>query len=106
MVGDSDVLVAASGADGKPACVLGVEFGERHFCDVELVGSIVGSPVGSRGGDLVGSASMAYRFEGLGGLGLVERRPWRVCLRWPLTVASEEGQCCIALRRVRPGKEE
>ena len=38
MVGDSDVLVAASGADGKPACVVGVEFGERHFCDVELVG--------------------------------------------------------------------
>ncbi len=39
MVGDGDVLVAASGADGKPACVVGVEFGERHFCDVELVGS-------------------------------------------------------------------
>ena len=39
MVGNSDVLVAASGADGKPACVVGVEFRERHFCDVELVGS-------------------------------------------------------------------
>ena len=39
MVGDSDVLVAASGADGKPACVVGVEFGEQHICDVELVGS-------------------------------------------------------------------
>ena len=39
MVGDSDVVVAASGADGKPACVVGVEFGERHFCNVELVGS-------------------------------------------------------------------
>ncbi len=39
MVGDSDVLVAASCADGKPACVVDVEFGERNFCDVELVGS-------------------------------------------------------------------
>jgi hypothetical protein len=38
------------------------------------------------------------------GLGLVERRPWCVCLRCPLMVASEEGQCFIALQRVRPGK--
>ena len=39
MVGDCDVLVADSCTDGKLACVVGVEFGERHFCDVELVGS-------------------------------------------------------------------
>ncbi len=39
MVGDCDVLVAASCTDGKPACVVVVEFGERHFWDVELVGS-------------------------------------------------------------------
>ncbi len=39
MVGNCDVLVVALCTDGKPACVVGVEFGERHFCDVELVGS-------------------------------------------------------------------
>ena len=38
MVGDCDVLVAAPGTDGKSACVVGVEFGEQHICDVELVG--------------------------------------------------------------------
>ena len=38
MVGDCDVLVAAPCSDGKSACVVGVESGERHFCDVELVG--------------------------------------------------------------------
>ena len=50
-----------------------------------------------------GMASGAKRFEDVG-LGLVERRPWHVYLRWPLMVASEKGQCFIALRRVRPGK--
>ncbi len=48
-------------------------------------------------------ASGAKHFEDLG-LGLVERRPWGICLRWPLMVASEEEQCFIALQRVRPGK--
>ena len=38
VVGDCDVLVASPCADGKSACVVGVELGERHFCDVELVG--------------------------------------------------------------------
>jgi hypothetical protein len=38
VVGDCDELVAASCLDGKSACVVGVESGERHFCDVELVG--------------------------------------------------------------------
>ncbi len=38
MVGDCDVLVAASCSDGKSACVVGVELGEQHFCNVELVG--------------------------------------------------------------------
>ncbi len=54
-------------------------------------------------GGASGVASGAKQFEDLG-LSLVEHRPWRVCLRWPLMVASEEGQCFIALRRVRPGK--
>ncbi len=38
MVGDCYVLVAASCSNGKSACVVGVEPGEQHFCDVELVG--------------------------------------------------------------------
>ena len=50
-----------------------------------------------------GVASGAKQFEDVG-MGLVERIPWRICLRWPLMVASEEGQCFIALQRVRPGK--
>ncbi len=50
-----------------------------------------------------GMASGANWFEDLG-MGLVERIPWHVCLRWPLMVASEEGQCFIALQRVRPRK--
>jgi hypothetical protein len=48
-------------------------------------------------------ASGAKRFEDLG-MGLVERIPWCICLRWPLMVASEEGQYIIVLQRVRPGK--
>jgi hypothetical protein len=50
-----------------------------------------------------GVASGAKQFEDVG-LGLVERRPWHIFLRWPLMVASKEGQCFIALRRVWPGK--
>ncbi len=50
-----------------------------------------------------GVASGAKRFEDVG-MGLVKRRPWHICLRWPLMVASEEGQCFIALWRVRPRK--
>ena len=38
MVGDCDVLVAALCLDGKSACVVGVELGEQHFYNVELVG--------------------------------------------------------------------
>ncbi len=55
---------------------------------------------------MVGASSMASgakRFEDLG-MGLVERIPWHVCVRFPLMVVSEEGQCFIALQRVRPGK--
>ncbi len=48
--------------------------------------------------------SVAKELEDGGGLGLVEHRPWFFYLRCPLTVASEEGQCFIALQRVRPGK--
>ncbi len=62
--------------------------------------------MGSSGSSVVGLSGMASdakRFEDLG-MGLVERVPWSVCLRWPLMVASEEGQCFIALQRVRPGK--
>ncbi len=44
-------------------------------------------------GDSVGGASVAESiaklFEDGRGLGLVEHRPWHVCLRWTLTVASE-----------------
>jgi hypothetical protein len=62
--------------------------------------------MGSSGSSVVGEfgvATGAKRFEDLG-MGLVERIPWRICLRWPLMVESEEGQCFIALQRVRPGK--
>ncbi len=64
------------------------------------LGSKLGDPVSGASG-----AEGAKPFEDGGGLGLVERRPWRVCLRWPLMVASEEERCFIALWRVRrPGK--
>jgi hypothetical protein len=62
--------------------------------------------MGSSGWSVVRASSVANgekRFEDLG-MGLVEHMPWRVYLRWPLMVVSEEGQCFIALRRVRPGK--
>jgi hypothetical protein len=48
-------------------------------------------------------ASGAKRFEDVG-LSLVEHKPWHVCLRWLLMVASEKRQCFIVLRRMRPGK--
>ncbi len=67
------------------------------------MGLWLGSPSGSSVVGESGVASGAKQFEDVG-LGLVERRPWRVCLWWPLMVASEEGQYFIALQRVRPGK--
>jgi hypothetical protein len=66
----------------------------------------VGLWLGSSGLSVVGASGVASGekwFEDLG-LGLVEHRPWCVCLRWTLMVAPEEGQFFIALRRVRPGK--
>jgi hypothetical protein len=62
------------------------------------VGLLLGSTLDSSVGGGSGGESIAKQFEDGGGLGLVERRSWLVCLRWPLMVASEEG------RRVRPGK--
>ncbi len=62
--------------------------------------------MGCSGSSVVGASSVASGekwFEDLG-MGLVEHMPWRVCLRWPLMVASKEGQCFIALQRVRSGK--
>jgi hypothetical protein len=53
--------------------------------------------MGSSDSSVVGAygvASGAKRFEDLG-IGLMEHIPWRICLRWPLMVASEEGQCFI-----------
>jgi hypothetical protein len=67
------------------------------------VGLWLGSLSDSSVVDASSMASGAKWFEDVG-LGLVERRPWQVCLRWPLNVALEEGQCFIALRRVRPEK--
>ena len=58
MVGDSDVLVAASGADGKPACVVGVEFGEHSGLQVgggsvvhsvDSLSPVLGLPVALQG---------------------------------------------------------
>jgi hypothetical protein len=62
--------------------------------------------MGSSGSSVVGASGMASgakQFEDLG-MGLVERISWSICLRWPLMVESEEGQCFIALQRVRPEK--
>ncbi len=59
----------------------------------------MGMWMGSSGSSVVRASSMASgekRFEDLG-MGLVESMPWHICLRWPLMVASEEGQCFIAL---------
>ena len=103
--GNGDVLVAAASPDEESPSVIGVELGNWEVSDVEL----------GSGGQCNGLVTGIFwfvsgwcvrrgkQFEDLG-LGLVERRPWRLCLRWPLMVASEEGQCFIALRRVRPGK--
>ncbi len=60
------------------------------------------STLGSSVGGVSGVESSAKRSEDDIGLGFVERRPWCVCLRWPLMVASDEGQCFIALRWMRP----
>ncbi len=69
-----------------------------------LVGLLLGFTLGASVGGLSGAESIAKRYEDGGSLGLVECRPWGVCLRWPLMVVSEEGQCFIVLGRVRPGK--
>ncbi len=64
MVGDCDVLVATSCLDGKSACVVGVELGEQHFCEIQSwlergkVGLMIGSPIGAGGGGSVDSESM------------------------------------------------
>ncbi len=71
-----------------------------------MEGSAVGLWMGSSGSSVVrasGVTSGAKQFEDLG-MGLVEHMPWCICLRWPLMMVSEEGQCFIALQRVRPGK--
>ena len=39
-----------------------------------------------------------------GGVGFVERRFCRICLRWPLTVASDFGRCFRTKSAVRPGQ--
>ncbi len=52
-----------------------------------LLESILGASVGG----VSSSESIAKQFEDGGGLGLVKRRPWCVCLRWPLMVGSEKG---------------
>ncbi len=69
-----------------------------------LVSLLHGSTLGASVDGVSSVESISKQFENGGGLGLVEHMPWRVCLRWHLMVASEEGQCFIALRRVRPGK--
>ncbi len=66
------------------------------------MGLWLGSPSGSSVDGESGLESGAKQFQDC--LGLVEHRPWRICLRWPLMVESEEGQCFIELQRVRPGK--
>jgi hypothetical protein len=110
MVGNHDVLFAAACPDGESPSVVGVELGKWEVRDVELIGrgNLVGLLLGSTLGSLVGGVSgaedIAHGLEDGRGLGLVEHRPWHVHLRWPLMVASEEGQCFIALRKVRPGK--
>ncbi len=68
-----------------------------------LVGLWLRYSSGSSGVGTSGVASGAKRFEDVG-LGLMEHGPWHICLRWPLMVVSEEGQCFIALQRVKPGK--
>ncbi len=65
---------------------------------------LLGSTLGASVGGVSSMERIAKYFEDGGGWGLVQRRPWRICLRWPLMVASEEGQCFIALWRVRLGK--
>jgi hypothetical protein len=110
MGGNYDVLVAAASPDGESPGVVGVALGKWEVRDVELIGGgrfgglVAGIATWLLSGWWSGVESGAKRFEDGGGLGLVERKPWCICLRWPLMVASEEGQCFIALWRVRPGK--
>jgi hypothetical protein len=100
--GNGDVLVAAASSDGESSSVVGVELGKREVHGVELVSgdNAVGLWLGSLSGLSVvgvsGMASGAKRLEDVD-LGLVEHRPWHICLRLPLLVALEEGQCFIAL---------
>ncbi len=68
------------------------------------MGVLAGATLVSLGDGSLGSESIAKIPVDFGGLGFVECGPWHVCLRWPLMVASEEGQCFIALQRARPGK--
>jgi hypothetical protein len=57
------------------------------------VSFLLGSTLGAAVGVVSSAESNAKQFEDGGGVGfLVEHRSWRVCLRWPLMVASEEGQ--------------
>jgi hypothetical protein len=91
-----DGLVAAVSLDGESPCVIGVKLGRWEVRDVELVsgGNLVGLWLGTLSGSSEvcesSMASGAKRFEDVG-LGLVECKPWHVCLRWPLIVVSEEG---------------
>ncbi len=106
--GNGDVLVAAASPDREFTGVAGVELGKQEVRDVELVsggqcGGLVTGIFRFVSGLCIRCGKWSKRFEDLG-LGLVEHRPWRVCLRWPLMVAAEEGQCFIAMQRVRPGK--
>ncbi len=56
------------------------------------MGLLLGSAHGASVGVVSGAESIAKQFEDGKGLGLVECRPWRICLRWPLMAALEEGQ--------------
>jgi hypothetical protein len=69
-----------------------------------LVGSLLGLKLGVCIGGSSGLESIAKGLEDSGGLGFVERRPWRVCLMCPVMVESKEGQRFIALQRIRSGK--
>ncbi len=67
---------------------------------------MVGFRMGSSGSSVVGASSVASGakwFEDLG-MGLVERIPWRVCLRWPLMIASEEGQLLHSVAKAEAWK--
>jgi hypothetical protein len=69
-----------------------------------MVGLLLGPTLSTSVGGVFGTESIAKQFEDGEGLGFLECRPWHIYLRWPLMVVSEEGQCFLALCRVRPGK--